>query len=51
MDYVLNIYNGNEFMFAVGGKHMNYHNVIWCELEKLISVVTVEELRNMIKRK
>lgn len=39
MDYVLNVYKGNEFMFAVGGKHMNYDNVIWYELEKLTNVV------------
>lgn len=39
MDYVLNVYKGNEFMFAIGGKHMNYDNVIWYELEKLTNVV------------
>lgn len=39
MDYVLNVYKGNVFMFAIGGKHMNYDNVIWYELEKLTNVV------------
>lgn len=39
MDYVLNVYNGNEFLFAIGGKHMNYDNVIWWQLVELIKVV------------
>ena len=39
MDYVLNIYKENEFLFAIGGRHMNYDNVIWWQLGKLIKVV------------
>ena len=39
MDYVLNVFKGEEFLFAIGGKHMNYVNVIWWQLEKLIDII------------
>ena len=39
MDYILNVYEDDKFLFAIGGSHMNYDNVIWWQLEELISVV------------
>lgn len=39
MDYVLNVYKENEFLFAIGGKHMNYDNVIWWQLKELIKLI------------
>ena len=39
MDYVLNVCKNKEFLFAIGGKHMNYDNVIWWQLEELIKVI------------
>ena len=55
MDYVLNVYRDNEFLFAIGGKHMNYDNIIWWQLEELMKVVieyenlSKEHLVNKIK--
>ena len=39
MDYVLNVYQNEEFLFAIGGNNMNYDNYIWWQLEELIKVV------------
>ena len=36
MDYVLNVYFKDEFICSLGGKNMNYDNVIWYELSDLI---------------
>ena len=56
MDYVLNVYKNEEFLFAIGGKHMNYDNVIWWQLEELLKVVksnkgSKEELLKEIQSK
>lgn len=39
MDYILNIYKDEKFLYAIGGKNMNYDNVIWWQLSKLINVI------------
>lgn len=39
MDYILNVFRNKEFLFAIGGKHMNYDNVIWWQLDKVINIV------------
>lgn len=39
MDYVLNIYRNEKFLFAIGGKHMNYDNIIWWQLGKLVNII------------
>ena len=39
MDYILNVYKNGKFLFAIGGKHMAYDNVIWWQLEELVKVV------------
>lgn len=54
MDYILNVYAGNEFVCCLGGKHMNYDNVIWWQLSKVIKEyrgkkITKEELQNTIE--
>ena len=53
MDFALNIYKGNEFVVAIGGKHMSYDNVIWWQLDKVINIIessflTKEELIELI---
>ena len=51
MDYVLNVYKNEEFLFAIGGNHMYYDNVIWWQLEELIKVVksNVKAKEDLIK--
>ena len=39
MDYVLNVYKDNNFIFGIAGSHMNYDNVLWWQLEKVINIV------------
>ena len=39
MDYILNVYKDEKFLYAIGGKNMNYDNVIWWQLSKMISVI------------
>ena len=57
MDYVLNVFKENEFLYAIGGNYMNYDNVIWWQLEELINVVnnneslTPDELLKLIQDK
>ena len=55
MDFILNVFNGDEFVLSLCGSNMYYDNVIWWELSNLIKKfrglrVTKKQLIDYVKR-